>query len=139
MNGNNDLIMKYQEQAINTMSKGELVVALYDEILKNLKYGSLLLKQDNPAAAAKCTKKCRDIFNYLIVTLDMKYDISVTLSRMYSYFLGQIILGSSKGDASYLERLVPQVQELRDAWAQTEKKIRLSNGGNSVISGHESK
>lgn len=137
MNGNNDLIMKYREQAISTMSKGELVVALYDELLKNLKYGSLLLKQDNADAAAKCTKKCRDIINYLLVTLNMKYDISVTLSRTYSYFLGQIILASAKGDASYLDRILPQAQELRDAWAQTEKKVRMPNGENSAGSGSE--
>ena len=131
MNANNDLIMKYQEQAISTMSKGELVITLYDEVLKNLKYGSILLNQNNTAAAGKCTTKCRNIINYLIVTLDHKYDISATLSRMYSYFLGQIVLAAAKNDASYLDKIIPQVQELRDAWIQTAKKIRLSNGGNS--------
>ncbi len=135
MNGNNDLIMKYQEQAISTMSKGELVIALYDEVLKNLKYGSLLIKQNNTAAAGKCTTKCRNIINYLIVTLDPKYGISATLSRTYSYLLGQIILGTAKNDASYLDKIIPQVQELRDAWVQTEKKVRLSNGENSDANG----
>ena len=135
MNANNDLIMKYQEQAINTMSKGELVIALYDEVVKNLKYGSLLLKQNNAAAAGKCMTKCRNIINYLIVTLDRKYDVSVTLSRMYSHFLGQIVLASAKNDASYLDKIIPQVQELRDAWVETEKKVRLSNGGNSGVGG----
>ena len=38
-------IMQYQEQAINTMSKGELLIKLYDEILKNINYASILLKQ----------------------------------------------------------------------------------------------
>ena len=135
MNGNQDLIMKYQEQAISTMSRGELVIALYDEVLKNLKFGSLLLKKDNAAAAGKCMKKCRDILNYLTVTLDPKYEITATLSRLYAYLLGQIVLGAAKNDASYLDRIIPQVQELRDAWVQTEKKIRLPGGKSSGASG----
>ena len=130
MNGNSDLIMKYQEQAISTMSKGELVIALYDEMLKNLKYGSLLLKQNQADAAGRCTKKCRDILNYLTVTLNPKYDISSTLARTYSYLLGQVVLGAAKNDPSYLDRIIPQVQELRDAWVQTEKKVRLSGAEN---------
>lgn len=139
MNGNNDLIMRYQEQAINTMSKGELLIALYDELLKNLKYGSILLNQNNAAAAEKCTTKCRNILNYLVVTLDHKYEISGTLSRMYSFLLGQVILGIAKKDPSYLDRIIPQVQELRDAWAETEKKVRLSGGDGSGLNESETK
>lgn len=46
MSESSDLIMKYQEQAINTMSRGELIIRLYDELIKNLKYASIFLKKE---------------------------------------------------------------------------------------------
>jgi flagellar protein FliS len=121
--GNGGLIEKYQEQAINTLSRGELIVKLYDEIIKNLKYASTLFPT-NPEAAKKCTKKCRNILNYLIVILDGKYDLSQRLAKIYSYMIGQIILTEAKGETSYIDSIVPQLEDLREAWAMAEKQLR---------------
>ena len=128
MSDSSDLIMKYQEQAINTMSRGELIIRLYDELIKNLKYASIFFKKKNTAAAQKCTGKCRSILNYLIVILDRKYELSQTLERLYTYMVGQIIQVNVSGDASVLDKIVPKVEELRDTWAQAEKKLRSQPG-----------
>ena len=128
MYGSGNLIEKYQAQAITTLSSGELIIKLYDEVLKNLKYASILFKQGNNDAAQKCTVKCRKIFNYLIVILDGKYDLSVRLGRIYSHMIGQIILTDSTGDTSHIESIVPQIEDLRGAWDEAEKQLR-TNGG----------
>jgi len=128
MSDSSDLIMKYQEQAINTMSRGELIIRLYDELIKNLKYASIFFKKKNMAAAQKCTGKCRSILNYLIAILDRKYELSQTLERLYTYMVGQIIQVNVSGDASRLDKIVPKVEELRDTWAQAEKKLRSQPG-----------
>lgn len=128
MYGNNNLIEKYQEQAISTMSRGELIIKLYDEIIKNLKYASTLFKQNNIPAAKKCTNKCRDIINYLIAILDMKYDLSKTLNRLYSYMLGQIIQTNATGDTTHIEGIIPKLEELREAWVDAEKGLRSQGG-----------
>ncbi len=128
MEPGNDLILKYQEQAILTMSRGELVVKLYDETLKNLKYASLMFSQKNAAAAKKCTKKCRDILNYLIVVLNRKYDLSAQLGKLYSYMIGQTIKADVNCDAAYVDGIIPQLQEIRDAWSQAEKNLRTQTG-----------
>lgn len=128
MDTSNDLIMKYQEQAILTMSRGELIVKLYDEVLKNLKYGSMMYKQDHIEAAKKCTKKCKDILNYLIAILDGKYSLSITLGKIYSFVIGQIIKADVKHDGTLLDSVIPNIQELRDAWAQAEKNLRTQAG-----------
>ena len=60
MYGSSNLVRKYEEQAINTMSSGELIVRLYDEVIKNLKFASKLFGQGNSEAACKCTGKCRN-------------------------------------------------------------------------------
>ncbi|MVB09761.1 Flagellar secretion chaperone FliS [Caprobacter fermentans] len=128
MADNNNLIMQYQEQSILTMSRGELLIKLYDELLKNLKYASVLLGQKQSESAQKYTSKAKDIVNYLYAILDDKYSISANLKQIYSHLLGQIIKANVSGDPSFLDGVVPTVQELRDAWAQAEKATRMQNG-----------
>lgn len=129
MAGTNSMISQYREQEINTMSRGELLIKLYDELIKNLKYGALLFGQNNPEAAKKCTAKCRDILNYLIVILNNQYPISQQLQNIYSFMIGQIIQANVHGQADYLEKILPTAQELRDAWVQAEKTVRMQNSG----------
>lgn len=129
MAGTNPLIMQYQEQEINTMSRGELLIKLYDELIKNLRYGALLFGQNNPESAKKCTAKCKDILNYLIVILNNDYPISEQLRGIYSFMIGQIIQANVHAQAEYLEKILPTAQELRDAWVQAEKTVRMQNSG----------
>jgi len=125
---NNDLITQYQEQSILTMSHGELLVKLYDELLKNLRFASLLLGQKQSDNAKKYTTKAKDIVNYLFAILDDKYSISADLKQIYSHLLGQIIKANVSGDPASLEEIIPTVQELRTAWVAAEKSTRMQNG-----------
>lgn len=122
-----DLIMQYQTQALNTMSRGELLVKLYDGELKDLKYASILLKQKDSGRAREYLTKSKNIFNYLIAILNDKYSLSANLRIIYLHLLGQIILASAYGDASYIDKIIPTVQDLRDAWDQAEKKVQMQN------------
>lgn len=124
MANNNNLILQYQEQSILTMSRGELLVKLYDELLKNLKYASILLGKGQKEPAQKCTAKAKDIINYLYAILDDKYSISVNLKQIYSHVLGQIIKANVSGTPESIDQILPTVQDLRDAWVQAEKKTR---------------
>ena len=127
MADSNNPILQYREQAINTMSKGELLVKLFDEELKNLKYAAMLFKSENFEAARKCTTKCKDILNYLCAILDDKYSLSADLRKIYSHFIGEIIKADVSHDAEILEKITPMVQDLRETWAQAEKLSRMQN------------
>lgn len=129
MADNNRLILQYQEQSISTMSKGELLVRLYDELLKNLKHASVLFGEGQSEPAKKCTEKAKDIVNYLYAILDDRYSLSSSLKRIYSHLLGQIIKANVSGNAEALSSVIPTVQELRDAWAQAEKTMRMQQNG----------
>lgn len=129
MAGTNSMISQYREQEINTMSRGELLIKLYDELIKNLKYGALLINQNNLEAAKKCMTKSRDILNYLIVILNHQYSISEQLQSIYSFMIGQIIQANVHAQADYLDKILPMAEELRDAWVQAEKTVRMQNSG----------
>jgi len=111
----------YKQQSINSMTQGELLLLLYDELVKRSTLASIALdKQDWPVFEA-ALDRCTDIVNYLDETLDHQYPISHDLARMYDYFtyeLGRIKVGRNKKE---LERLRPMLTDMRDAFRTAEK------------------
>ncbi|HHV31945.1 flagellar export chaperone FliS [Caproiciproducens sp. LBM24188] len=121
----NNPIMQYKEQVINTMTKGEQLVLLFDEILKNLHYGSMMMKDGNYPTSQKCTEKCKEIFRYLSSILDMSNSISGNLYDLYYFANQQIIRAEVKRDPSLLDDLAPLVQDMRDTWAEAERLTHI--------------
>lgn len=117
----NNPIMQYKEQAINTMTNGEQLILLFDEALKNLHYGSMMLKDKNYATSEKCTEKCKEVFRYLSSILDMEYPVSNDLYNLYYFVNQQIIKAEVKRDGTILDELVPLVQDMRGTWVEAEK------------------
>ena len=63
---------QYKEQSINTMTQGELLLLLYDELVKRATRAELALdKQDYPLFEASIDR-CLEIIRYLDDTLDRK-------------------------------------------------------------------
>lgn len=112
---------QYKQQSINSMTPGELLLLLYDELVKRSTLASIALdKQDWPTFEA-ALDRCTDIVDYLDETLDRQYPISHDLSRMYDYFtyeMGRIKMGRNKRE---LDRLRPMLTDMRDAFRAAEK------------------
>lgn len=112
---------QYKQQSINSMTPGELLLLLYDELVKRGTLASMALdKEDWPLFEAS-VERCIDIVSYLDETLDRQYPISQDLSRMYEYFtyqLGRIKIGRNKKE---LEHLRPMLADMRDAFHTAEK------------------
>lgn len=112
---------QYKQQSVGSMTPGELLLLLYDELVKRATMASLSLdKEDYPAFEA-AVDRCTDIINYLDETLDRQYPISQDLSRMYEYFtyqLGRIKIGRNKKE---LELLRPMLADMRDAFHVAER------------------
>ena len=112
---------QYKQKSINSMTPGELLMLLYDEVVKRSTLASIALdKQDWPTFEG-AMDRCIDIVNYLDETLDRQYPISHDLSRMYEYFtyqMGRIKIGRNKAE---LERLRPMLADMRDAFRAAEK------------------
>ena len=121
---------QYKQQSVSSMTPGELLLLLYDELVKRATMASIALdKEDFPTFEA-AVDRCSDIVNYLDETLDRQYPISHDLSRLYEYFtyqLGRIKIGRNKKE---LEQLRPMLAELRDTFHMAEKNssVQRKNG-----------
>jgi len=112
----------YKEQTINTMTQGELLLLLYDELVKRLLRCDLALAKGNMELFESSIDRCMEITRYLDDTLDYKYPISGDLHRLYDYFLyemNRVKIGRNKKE---LDRIRPMIAELRDTFHEAEKK-----------------
>ena len=112
---------QYKQQSINSMTSGELLLMLYDELVKRAAMASLALDKEDYPQFEDCVDRCVNIVSYLDETLDRQYPISRDLSRMYEYFtyqLGRIRIGRNK---RVLEELQPMLREMRDAFHTAKK------------------
>lgn len=112
---------QYKEQSINTMTQGELLLLLYDELVKRLMQAELALdKGDYPLFEASVQRSI-DILRYLSDTLDRQYEISHNLDRLYEYFiyeLGRSKIGRNKEVLTHIKSMV---SELREAFREAQK------------------
>lgn len=111
----------YKEQGINDMSQGELLLLLYDELVKRMIRAELALNKADYVLFEASVDRCLEIIRYLDDTLDMQYPISRNLNRLYDYFsfeLNRVKAGRNKTE---LERVKTMVSELRDTFREANK------------------
>lgn len=125
LGGYNNAVKQYEEQAIYTMSRGELLIKLFDEALKNMRCASAFIKGSDKVNAEKCMTKSKKIFSYLSSILDNKYEISYNLHQLYYFINQEIIRAEIKNDAQIIENVIPLVSDMRETWVEAEKLVHI--------------
>ena len=112
---------QYKEQSINTMTKGEQLVLLFDEVVKNLKKSEIAIETKNYELLDVSIQKATDIVRYLISILDRSIPISNELYRMYDFFLYEFNRIKAGRNADVIEEVKELVIEMRDAFREADK------------------
>lgn len=107
---------QYKEQSIDTMTPGELLLTLYDELVKRLTRAELALDQQQFELFEQSVDRSADIIRYLDSTLDRQYPISANLAQLYEYFDYELIRVKIGRNKTELERVKRMVSELRDSF-----------------------
>ena len=112
---------RYREESLNTMTQGELLLLLYDELVKRLRQADLEMGKQNYENFEKALDRAVEIIHYLSDTLDHRYPISGNLSRLYEYFCYELSRVKAGRNQEELMRVTRMVSELRDSFRQAEK------------------
>ena len=102
-----------QDQNILSMNPQELLLALYDGLVKQLILCDLALKKENYELLEEAADRSIAILRYLDDTLDMRYPISRELHRLYdfySYEMGRVKIGRNR---EVLDKVRPMITDLR--------------------------
>lgn len=112
-----------QEQGINDLSQGELLLLLYDELVKRLSRAGLALDKQYFDLFEASVDRSLEIIRYLDDTLDMQYPISRNLNRLYDYFSYELQRVKAGRNKTELERVKQMVGELRDSFREAQKNV----------------
>jgi flagellar protein FliS len=120
----NNLYKTYKQQSVMTMTSGDLLIALYDGLLKELGHARNSFKHNNYADINRYLKKVQLMLGHLKSTLDFEYEISNNLNALYDYFLDVVKKANLKKDPTGLDEVTQMIAELRDTFFQAYKKTR---------------
>ena len=119
-----DPYQKYQQQSVMTMTQGEMLTKLYDEIIKQLSAAKQFIAQENPEEVNKALQKAQRILAHLQVTLDWKYEVSESLGALYDYFIRRIIDANLHKDEAPIEEVLPMITDLRETFIKADRTAR---------------
>ncbi len=113
---------QYVNQSISTLSPVQTVIALYDKAEQELNKAIYYINNKDITNANKSILKVQDIVNALDSTLEMKYEISDNLTKLYDFFMQELIEANTHKDAEKLKALIPFFKELKEAFTQISRK-----------------
>jgi flagellar protein FliS len=109
---------KMKESSIQSMSQGELLVRLYDELLKDIRKSEFALDDKDYEMFDFQIDYCQRIIRYLMNTLDMSQPVSYDLRRLYVYL--QYDFGRLRAARGRMRDELPEIEiivkDLRDGF-----------------------
>jgi len=134
---------EYKKNKIITASGAELIVQLYDEIIKNIHLArAILIKGDTLTfdeikEKGNVISKAINIVTGLAEALDMEKggDISINLGKLYEFVNMRLLNANLNNDPVMLDEALKVLHELRDAWEgilQQESRDRQKVAGDTV-------
>jgi flagellar protein FliS len=126
MNASNQY-KQYQSQAINTLTPGELLIILYDQLILCINKAVLNIKNKKINDTHNNIIKAQNIILYLIDILDMSFPISKELLQLYEYIYKQLISANVAKDEKILKEILPLISELKNTWQQADIAARKKN------------
>lgn len=120
---------KYQQQSVMTMTQGDMITLLYDETEKRLNKGLICMEKGDYESCNTHFKKAQAIISHLSATLDHRYDVANGLGSLYEYFNHQIFQANIKKVPEPVKEILPMVTELREAFAQADRQVRMGHTG----------
>lgn len=104
--------------ALETMSKGEFVIKLFEAASKQIKMGIFLIERDESVKAYNAIAKAQKIISALNRSLDMNYPISTELNNLYDFIYEQLAVANVKKDKALLNDMWEIVNELKGAFKE---------------------
>ena len=132
----------YKETRIKTASQGQLIIMLYDEVVKQLDHGLELLKLNDAGKKepgrieqiGKAIMKTEEIITELMVSLDFEQggEISKNLFALYTWFNRELLEANISQDTRRVMTVRNMINELRGAWHEIVAKNAAETANREV-------
>ncbi|MES2222099.1 MAG: flagellar export chaperone FliS [Acidobacteriota bacterium] len=112
--------MNYQQQTLAVMNSVDLVVALYDGMIRFLHRAIANIEAGEVAGRRDSIRRVLDILTYLQARLrsDVGGKPAEALSEFYAAIYAQCVRGSRDASVLLLQQSIRDILNVRDAWKQ---------------------
>ena len=114
----------YSNNRINTASKEELTLMLYDGALKFLNQAITSLEARDLAKSSELMIRVQEIIREFQLTLNRDIEISKNFDAMYDYMHRRLIEANMAKDKEILMEVRDLTRDFRDMWKQAMKSAR---------------
>ncbi|MBK5244792.1 MAG: flagellar protein FliS [Eubacteriaceae bacterium] len=115
-----------KRQALEILTKGEVVVRLFEEASKQVKMGIFLTEKQDSAKAYNCIAKAQKVISSLNLSLDMQYPISIELNDIYGFIFEKLGEANAKQDVVLMRELWVLINDLKDSFKEADKLTNAS-------------
>lgn len=109
----------YKNNQVNTASRKQLLLMLFDGAIKFLRFAAISIDNKNIEDSHKYIVKTEDILTELMSTLNYDAgDIAKNLNDLYQHLYDELIQANMKKDKEKVLYVKSMMEELRETWAQ---------------------
>jgi flagellar protein FliS len=110
---------RYVSDAVETMSPGRLIVALYDRLSLDLERAETAIGGRDIAGAHHALVHAQEILWSLLGSLDpSRWTPAAGLAELYRFLINELITANVRKDAEKVVTCRELIEPLRDAWRQ---------------------
>ena len=122
----NQYVNQYKKTAVNTASKEQILLMLYDGAIKFLHKAKLALETKDIEQIHINLTKAERIITEFQSTLDMENGgrFAEELYARYEYLNNRLFLANIKKRTDYVDEVLKHLTELRDTWREAIMKFK---------------
>lgn len=120
----NEALNAYKQNTILTATPEELTLMLYEGAIKFMKMAKYCIENKDLAKAHSSLIRAQDIIMELNTTLNMDYEISHDLRRLYNFTYERLIDANIKKDVKPIDDALEIITEMRDTWKEVIQQVR---------------
>lgn len=116
----------YKKTSVETASKEQILLMLYQAAIKNCKKGIEAIEQKNIAKKGEYIGKLQDIIVELSNSLDFEVggEVAKELASLYDYMLYASTQANIKIDKTHLEGCLKVLNTLYEGWTEAIKTLK---------------
>ena len=112
---------QYQNNKVLSASGPELTLMLYDGAIKFLNIAENAIEKKDIPSAHTNIMKTEKIIDYLLNTLNMKYEVAKDFENMYLYISRRLVEANITKDKDIVAEVNKHIHSIRDTWVQVMK------------------
>jgi flagellar protein FliS len=110
--------MSYRSRRVDTASPLQVLVMLYQELLRRIELGSLSIEEGDRSGAVSHFHRAREVLSELTAALDPRAaeKLCADLGAIYAWSLGEIVAAGRTGDALRARKVAKVIEPLLEGF-----------------------